>query len=211
MADWHTSRRGSHLLLPTLSLPALPMHFFLPGWQQPFSTLTCLSSCKIKLSYVQRLHLLLLSGDSGGIQNPELHPLCLPASAAASLLLSCCTKCSQGRALWILQQPLPTINHCQQLTTADITITGTLQQGCVQVFQRGSHTPPKRDTAACASGECINRRDRTAAPSKSYPQAAQVRILAEPLTLQLWSSQTLQAGQGWAILTKSFTHWHKMQ
>lgn len=69
------------------------------------------------------------------MENPQLHPFCLPASAAASLLLSCCTKCSQGRALWILQQPLPTINHCQQLTTATTTITGTLQQGCVQVLQ----------------------------------------------------------------------------
>lgn len=103
---WLTSP-ASHL-----SLPALPMHFFLPGWQQPFSTLTCLSSWKIKLSYVQRLHLLLLSADSGGVQNPEPRPFCLPAGAAAFPLLSCCTKCSQGRALWILQQPLLTINRC---------------------------------------------------------------------------------------------------
>lgn len=72
--------------------------------------------------------------------------------------------------------------------TANIIITGTLEQGS---FQRGSHTPPKRDTAACASGECINRRDRTAAPSKSYPQASQVRILPEPVTHQLWSSLKL--------------------
>lgn len=75
--------------------------------------------------------------------------------------------------------------------TANTRITGTLEQGCVQVFQRGSHTPPERDTAACASGECMNRRDRTAAPSKSYPQSPQVRILPEPVTLQLWSSLTL--------------------
>lgn len=40
-------------------------------------------------------------------------------------------------------------------------------------------------------GECINRRDRTAAPSKSYPQSSQGRILPESVTHQLWSSLKL--------------------
>lgn len=172
------------------------MHFFLPGWQQPFSTLTCLSSWKIKLSCVQRLHLLLLSGDSGGVQNPELHPLCLPASAAASLLLSCCTKCNQGRALWILQQPLLPINHCYQLTTANTMITGTLQQGCVQAFQRGSHTPPRRDTAVCLRGMHEQERQNCCSPqepSSMSPSKNPTRACHPPALLL---SQTLQAGQG---------------
>lgn len=102
-------------------------------------------------------------------------------------------------------------SHCSQLTTANTMTTGTLQQGCVQVFQRGSHTPPKRDTAESASGECMNRRERTAAPSKSYPQSPQVRILPDPVILQLWSSLKLCKLDKAEEFLKSFTHWHKMQ
>lgn len=128
-----------HSLSPCLANALLPPR--LAAALQHLDSPQLLQNKAIKLSCVQRLHLL-LRGDSGGIENPQLHPFCLPASAAASLLLSCCTKCSQGRALWILQQPLPTINYCYHHDHG---------HPAARMCAGGPHTPPKRDTEGNAS------------------------------------------------------------
>lgn len=59
------------------------------------------------------------------------------------------------------------------------------------------HTPLQRNTAACASGECINRRERVATPSKSYPQSFQVRILPMSQSLSPTNSGPFSKSASW--------------
>lgn len=184
------SRRGSHLLLPTLSLPALPMHFS-PRLAAAFSTLTCLSSWKIKLSNVQRLHLLQLSGDSGGIQNPEPHPLCLPASAATSLLLFLLCQAQPGQGS--LDSAAATANNQPLLTqlsqapwSKDVCKSSKedpilLQRGTRQRGPQGMH---KQERQNCCSLQEL---------SSIFPRKNPTRVCHPPA---LVLSKTLQAGQG---------------
>lgn len=198
MADWHTSRRGSHLLLPSLSLPALPSTSFSQAGSSP--------SAPWLASALENKALLCAKASSPPAQwrfrwNSESRTTpTLPSSKCCCLSPPLLLHQVQPGQDWTLQQALltqwsqqPGARMCVSLPKR---IPSSSREGHSRVCLRGMH---KQERQSCCSLQELP----SISPGKNPTRAC------HPPALVL--SDILQAGQGWGILTKSFTHWHKMQ